>query len=91
VRGLDYGMAQIHYPANRLVTQDDIKKLKDPVFATKTFARWLDRSMARCERANTARCREMKKLTGWSWHRRPGPVVRYLREIIDVVQGGMPS
>jgi hypothetical protein len=33
----------------------------------------------------------MKKLTGWSWHRRPGPVVRYLREIIDVVQGGMPS
>lgn len=87
VRGLDYGLAQIHYPANRLLTQDDVKKLKDPVFAVRTFARWLERNSAFCRKANTARCREMEKLTGWSWHRRPGGMNLYLRQIMEAVRG----
>ena len=87
IRGLDYGIAQIHYPANRLLNQDDVKKLKDPVYATRTFARWMDKSMARCKRSNNERCREMLRLTGWSWYRRPGAVVKYLREIIQITSG----
>lgn len=85
VRGLDYGIAQIHWPANRLITQDDVRKLRDPVYAVRTFARWLERNTAWCERNRSARCREMEKLTGWSWNRRPGGMSIYLRQIMKAV------